>query len=350
MNIGGKWMRKVIPTLTIVILIALASLQTIPGQEDVNAGDVNASVQNVSDQQPCDNLTRHLENVGIIISGKYVQDGKERIFDWGVPVGFVRIKKDTADKWYYVNCVSGDVHEINEEPPAYTLSDPLLSKIDSSIRFKAKFAPDDYKFWIVVLSSVPIGEKGETLESLGMEMDGSSSTSDYKLRGHATYDSILKIAELDFVTRITLEMIATGGGGGSNTEPRITLVANSIDYSLATDFIGYWKNIGMRKSLTHITALDFEQHKGGWVIVILGGPDAPEGVGEIVQQILTKEEQASVRVQGSRKMFSKENLWASEHQTIFIIAGSDRNQTKLASSESENQGTIRENVGRIWGL
>ncbi len=362
MNIGGKWMRKVIPTLTIVILIVLASLQTISSQEtDVNAGDTSV-------QQPCDNVTQHLESVGVI-SGNYINIKRwEKTLDFGgVPVKFVRLKNETMDEGYYVNCISGEVYTF-DELPGYQLSDPVLSKIDQQIRFEAKIRPNESKFGIVVGYFTPTDEKKEILESLGMEMDERANEFSYNLslelgsgyynnlQGYTTYDSILSIAELDFVDRITLNELmynVTAGvitGAGASTTPshqeppvstpQVTLIANSIDYPLAKDFIAFLQNKSME--VVHVNASDFDQHNSDEFIVILGGPDAPEGVGEIVQDVLNSAEEDFVRVPGSSRMFIIKGIWA-ERQTIFIIAGSDRYQTKLASSET--QETVK---GVVW--
>lgn len=109
--------------------------------------------------------------------------------------------------------------------------------------------------------------------------------------------------------------------------PRIVLLANSIDYDLASDFFMFLENKGLE--VVRATAADFDQHKGEKFIVILGGPDAYEGVGEIVQEVLSTTEQDSVRESGARKMYVKTGVWAPG-QRVTVLAGSDREQTREA--------------------
>ncbi len=119
------------------------------------------------------------------------------------------------------------------------------------------------------------------------------------------------------------------------TPPKIVLLANSIDYELATEFLGFLGNKGMET--VHANASDFEQYKEEKFIVILGGPDAYEGVGEIVQEVLSEAEQNAIREKGARKKYVKTNIW-TQGQRVMVIAGSDRNETK--NTEDENQDSV----------
>ncbi|MFQ6088842.1 MAG: metal-dependent hydrolase [Candidatus Methanofastidiosia archaeon] len=114
---------------------------------------------------------------------------------------------------------------------------------------------------------------------------------------------------------------------------KIILLANSIDYELASDLIGFLHNKG--HEVIHITAEEFDDYKDEKFIVILGGPDAPEGVGEIVSRLLTEEEKEFLRKEGNRKFFLKVNVYI-KGQKIFIFAGSDRWQTRKAHQENRD--------------
>ena len=114
-------------------------------------------------------------------------------------------------------------------------------------------------------------------------------------------------------------------------KPRILLLANSIDYSLASDFFRFLENKGIE--VVRATASDFYQYKNEKFIVILGGPDAYEGVGEIVREVLMNREQNWLRERGNRRMYVKTNVW-TQGQVVFIIAGSDRYETQRAHEES----------------
>jgi hypothetical protein len=84
------------------------------------------------------------------------------------------------------------------------------------------------------------------------------------------------------------------------------------------------------------SAGDFDQYKNERFIVILGGPDASEGVGKIVQGVLTGDEQNYLREKGNRKMYVKDDVWTQE-QAVFVIAGSDRNGTQEAHKENRER-------------
>jgi Tol biopolymer transport system component len=123
-------------------------------------------------------------------------------------------------------------------------------------------------------------------------------------------------------------------------KPSIVVLANSIDYGLASDFFGFLGNKGIE--VVHATVDDFEQHQDEKFVVILGGPDAYDGVGEIVQGVLSGDEQSFLREKGNRKMYVKTNVWGTG-QRVMVIAGSDREQTKTA--HQENRAQVSSNAG-----
>jgi hypothetical protein len=108
---------------------------------------------------------------------------------------------------------------------------------------------------------------------------------------------------------------------------RIAVIANSIDLELATEFFGFLSNEGMET--VHITASDFGQYNEEKFMIILGGPDAPEGIGSIVQEILSEAEQNVIREKGAKKIYVKTHVWA-QGQNVIVIAGSNREETKKA--------------------
>jgi len=96
----------------------------------------------------------------------------------------------------------------------------------------------------------------------------------------------------------------------------VTLVANDIDYSLSEELIGRLGDYG----LTLVRTMS-----PGSCALILGGPDAYEGVGMVVRGYLDDEEQELVREHGSRMLFKKGG--------VLIVAGSDREMTHRAFEE-----------------
>ena len=134
----------------------------------------------------------------------------------------------------------------------------------------------------------------------------------------------------------TLVMLAVGASSVYGEPTEIILLANSIDYALAQDFIDSLKDTGFE--VTRVEAAAFDAYKTSQFIVILGGQDAPEGIGNIVQQHLSSSEQEHLRVSGSRVMYLK----AYQSQRVFVIAGSDRAQTQ--QTHVENRGSLYEQV------
>jgi hypothetical protein len=113
--------------------------------------------------------------------------------------------------------------------------------------------------------------------------------------------------------------------------PKIVVLANSIDSQLAVEsnLFQFLENEGFSVVLT--SADDFEFHKNQRFIVILGGPDAPEGVGDIVRgsEILSIGDADFIRESGNNQKFVGTNPWGRlEEQVVWIFAGSDREQTK----------------------
>lgn len=120
--------------------------------------------------------------------------------------------------------------------------------------------------------------------------------------------------------------------GAAEGKTQVVVVANSIDYALASDFLGFLQG---NFDVIYSAASTFSAYQSKSFIIILGGPDAYEGVGEIVRGKLTMAEQEYLRVGGNRNMYVLTDAWA-ENQAVFIIAGSDRNQTKMAAAENED--------------
>jgi hypothetical protein len=110
-------------------------------------------------------------------------------------------------------------------------------------------------------------------------------------------------------------------------QTNVIILANSIDFALAKDFSAFLRSRGF--NVVRAGAEDFDQYETDDSIV-LGGPDAPEGVGEIVQSILNLDEQESIREPGASKMFVKGNEKGS---MVIVLAGSDRNYTSAAHQD-----------------
>lgn len=122
--------------------------------------------------------------------------------------------------------------------------------------------------------------------------------------------------------------------------PKMLLLANSIDYSRAGSFIDYFDSRGV--TVIHATAEQFNDLSYGYkqyqTIVILGGQDAPEGIGEITSQLLDSDHQEFLRNDGNRGMFDEGDRWGAN--SVVIFAGSDRYQTQKAHEENMDKFLI----------
>ena len=125
----------------------------------------------------------------------------------------------------------------------------------------------------------------------------------------------------------------TGGklGGG-----RVVILANSIDWNFAGSLVDFLENKGF--TVVHATAENFNQYKDEKFIIILGGHRAPEGIGEIVSELLYPEDKMYIEEKGKyfyRDWNTRKSLkdkWC-KGQKIAIFAGNTRKETALAHIE-----------------
>jgi hypothetical protein len=128
---------------------------------------------------------------------------------------------------------------------------------------------------------------------------------------------------------IALFLLTVATLSAQQPEPRIVVLANSVDFELAANFFGFFRPM---IEVTHVTADNFNKYKGEKFIVILGGPDAYEGVGEIVREVLEEGEENYLRINGNRNMYVKRDIW-TEGQEVIVLAGYCRHQTQKAEIE-----------------
>jgi len=115
------------------------------------------------------------------------------------------------------------------------------------------------------------------------------------------------------------------------SQKRVIVLANSIDYNLGGPFIDFLSERGLL--VLRATAEDFSQHQYNKFIIILGGQNSPEGVGDVVRLILPRAQQDYL-VGGSNRsiMAAKDNLWTMG-QRVWVLAGYDRFLTANVSME-----------------
>src|SRR3989338_7523948 len=113
---------------------------------------------------------------------------------------------------------------------------------------------------------------------------------------------------------VALSLVPAAEARLEQSKLQIALLANSVDSAFADTLI-----LGMEGPVVEVIPTDakgFEAQKGKKVIIILGGPDAYEGVGGIVSKLLAPEEQRYIRSEGARMTYSKRDLWRKGQQVF----------------------------------
>jgi len=129
-------------------------------------------------------------------------------------------------------------------------------------------------------------------------------------------------------------------------QPNLLVVADKETYKLAEGVIQFME--GRNVPILHVTASEFNEYKTNKekpdyrkeeYIVIVGSPNEPNGIGDIVKEVLTQEEQEWVSKVGNKKMYLKADKW-SKGQYILVFAGYDR---------SASYRVLVNNKDKWWG-
>jgi rhodanese-related sulfurtransferase len=122
--------------------------------------------------------------------------------------------------------------------------------------------------------------------------------------------------------------------------PTVTIVGNSIDLALSRGYIDNLKASGI--DAIAITAADLPSHKGDANIIILGGQNAPDGIGLVVNELLTASEKKEVlSAQDAKIVVIIANAWAAK-QKVTIYAGYEKEQTRKVFGDA--QGDIMKSL------
>ena len=118
---------------------------------------------------------------------------------------------------------------------------------------------------------------------------------------------------------------------------KIIVVTNDIDYGYCWPYI-YWGAYNFRVNISRVKPCDFEDYKNSSFILILGGPKAYDGVGDIVAGILSEDEIKSLSVKGAKEIFVLHDVWSSG-QIVVVAAGNTRYETKMLAMD-DNDNTL----------
>jgi rhodanese-related sulfurtransferase len=122
--------------------------------------------------------------------------------------------------------------------------------------------------------------------------------------------------------------------------PTVTIVGNSIDLALSRGYIDNLEASGI--DVSAITAADLPAHKGDANIIILGGQNAPEGIGPIVSELLTNTEKNDALSSPDAKIVVIiPNAWGAK-QKVTVYAGYEKEETRKAFGDA--QGDIMKSL------
>ena len=116
-------------------------------------------------------------------------------------------------------------------------------------------------------------------------------------------------------------------------QSRLIIVANDANYELAQPWINLLQ--GESVPFLRIKASEFEKYKKEKYFAILGGPNEIEGIGDIVKQVLTKEEIDFVSQPGNSKMYLKNDVWQSGQRVIVFAGGTKEAAARARTSTRE---------------
>lgn len=130
-------------------------------------------------------------------------------------------------------------------------------------------------------------------------------------------------------------LVSSQGTLAQGQGTKVIVLANSIDGTMGQDFLQFVTGLGYTVERPPVN--EFQKHAQEKYIIILGGPDAYEGVGNITRQVLSPDEQALLRSGGVGGMYLKRY---SNGQIVSVFAGSNRELTRVA--QETNRAKLQE--------
>jgi len=160
---------------------------------------------------------------------------------------------------------------------------------------------------------------------------------------------------MKWTSSLVLVLVLTGIASG---QPQVTVLANSIDLQLSQSYLDTLSSLGIGVEI--INARKLPQHQGDGWILILGGPNAPEGVGAVVNGLLTQRERQDILGSpGSKVTVVVTNPWA-DRQKVMVFAGYGKEQTRKLFGEAQgdlmkslrfnDSSYLENNTGNIVGV
>lgn len=113
---------------------------------------------------------------------------------------------------------------------------------------------------------------------------------------------------------------------GIMAQGKVAVVANSIDNSMSPGLVSTLRKANLTVDFFGAKDTGYEAYD---YLIILGGPDATEQTGAISGRILPEFDQDKLRAGGFRMIYEANDTFKSK-QKVFVLAGSNRNFTKMA--------------------
>lgn len=114
----------------------------------------------------------------------------------------------------------------------------------------------------------------------------------------------------------------------------VVILANTIDWGLAGGLVGFLRENGVR--VVHATAVEFTQLRYNEHIIILGGQNAPEGVGQYSASVLPSGREDELLVRDASMIFSANDIWQTT-QEVIVLAGHSAEDTQKAWMDNQQQ-------------
>lgn len=120
---------------------------------------------------------------------------------------------------------------------------------------------------------------------------------------------------------------------GVIAESKVAVVANSIDIGMNPDLIPLLRKNNLMVDYFGVKDSGYAAYD---YVIILGGPDSEEHTGDLSKRILSETDQNALRNR-DHKIFYETSDFFKMKQKVFVLAGSDRDYTKVAVDQYASQ-------------
>jgi len=120
---------------------------------------------------------------------------------------------------------------------------------------------------------------------------------------------------------------------GVLAQGNVAVVANSIDIGMNSDLIPLLRKNNLIVDYFGVKDSGYAAYD---YIIILGGPDSEEHTGDLSTRILSETDQNTLR-NGDYKLIYETSDFFKMKQKVFVLAGSDRDFTKIAVDQYTSQ-------------